>query len=177
MSSTCWRAHWDSKNHWYTYYYSKYVFSCFWWSAIFMWPVDTMYEPDIIVGSVSTLWEFTWCYSDHFQPCTIHINIFQCLLAYIWLIAMHSHTIVYPFDVFLTLSDFLQPFVDFIYLPSYQYSDVLIIYNFGQLCYYYRFGLQSLQTISYIWSLQHHFNPSNVTITYILPTTPITYRE
>jgi hypothetical protein len=75
------------------------------------------------------------------------------------------------------VSDPFWPFVDFIYLRSYRHSDVLIIYSYGWLHYYYRFGLRSLQTISHIRSLRHHFDLSKVIFTYILPTTPITYRE
>jgi hypothetical protein len=53
------------------------------------------------------------CHSDHFRPHTIHIDLFRCLLPYIWLIATLMdylclpHTIVYLFDVFTTFSDLL----------------------------------------------------------------------
>jgi hypothetical protein len=174
---------WDDKERWYARYRSKRVFGHFQLFTISVRPSDTMYDLDTIVGCVLTPWEFTRRHSDHFQPCTIHINPFPCLLPYIWLIATSMdylclpHTIVYLFDVFPTLSDLLRPFVDFIYLRSYQHSDVLIIYSYGWLRYYYRFGLWSLRTISHIQFLRRHFNLSEVIFTYILPTAPITYRE
>jgi hypothetical protein len=79
------------------------------------------------------------------------------LLTYIWLITTSMdylcipHTIVYLFDVF-------QTFSDFVYLWRYQYSNVSIIYSFGWLYYYYRFGL---------WSLRRHFDLSEVIFTYV----------
>jgi hypothetical protein len=60
------------------------------------------------------------------------------------------------------VSDLLRPSVDFIYLRSYRHSDVLIIYSYGWLRYYYRFGLRSLRTISHIRSLRRHFDLSEV---------------
>jgi hypothetical protein len=69
-------------------------------------------------------------------------------------------------------SNLFQPFVDFIYLHSYQYSDVLIIYSLCWWHYYYRFGLQYLWTSSHIQSLRHHFDLSEVIFTYILPPLP-----
>ena len=60
------------------------------------------------------------------------------------------YTIVYLFDVLQTFSDFVS-----------------IIYSFGWLYYYYRFGLRPLRTISSIRSLQCHFDLSEVIFTYI----------
>src|SRR5882724_9722279 len=74
------------------------------------------------------------------------------------------------------ISDLLRPFVDFIYLRSYRYSDVLIIYSYVLFRYYYSFGLRSLRTISHIRSLRRHFDLSEVIFTYLLPTTPILHR-
>ena len=108
---------------------------------------------------------------------------FRCLLASIWLITTLTdylcilHTLVYLCDVLLTISDLLRPFVVFIYLHSYLYSDLLIIYSYGWLRHYYSLRLRSIQTISYIWSLWHHFDLSKVILTYILPTTPILTEE
>ena len=119
---------------------------------------------------------------DPYRPFSMFLCYFRCLLPYIWLIATSMdylclpHTIVYLFDVYPTFSDLLRPFVDFIYLRSYRYSDVLIIYSYGWLRYYYRFGLRSLRTISHIRSLRRHFDLSEVIFTYILPTTPILHR-
>ena len=119
---------------------------------------------------------------DPYWPFSMFLCYSRCLLVYIWLIAtsmdyLHvPHTVVYLFNVFPTLSALLRPFVDFIYLCTYRYSDVLIIYIFGWLRYYYRFGLWSLRTISHIRSLRRHFDLSEVIFTYILPTTPITHR-
>ena len=120
---------------------------------------------------------------DPYRPFSMFLCYFRCLLAYIWLITTLMdylclpHTIVYLFDVFMTLSDLLRLFVDFTYLHSYRHSDVLIIYSYGWLHYYYSFGLRSLRTINHIRSLGRHFGLSEVIFTYILPTTPITYRE
>jgi hypothetical protein len=80
------------------------------------------------------------------------------------------HTIVYLSDVFPTLSDlFLSLFISaLINVPMF-----LIVDRFHWFQCYYTFGLWSLQTISHIWTLLHHLDPSDVTITYTLPTTPI----
>ena len=49
----------------------------------------------------------------------------------------------------------------------------LIVDRFHWFRCYNTFGLRSLRTISHIRTLQRHFDPSDVTITYTLPTTPI----
>ena len=116
---------------------------------------------------------------DPFGPFSMFLCYFRCLLTYIGLISTSpdylcvSYTIVYLHDGIPTLSDLLRPFADFIYIHSYRYSDVLIIYSFCGSHYCYRFGLWSLRTISHIRSLRCYFDLSEVIFTYILPTTPI----
>jgi len=90
-----------------------------------------------------------------------HLYLTDC---YINGLSMHSPYYSIPIQC---VPDFLQLCFNFIYLCRYQYSSVSIIYSFGQLYYYYRFGLQSLWTISSIWSLWHHFDLSEVIFTYI----------
>jgi len=142
------------------------LFHHFQWFTIFVWPLAALYDLENIVECVLSHWKFRWCHSDHFWPFPMFYNFlwnFQCLLTYIWLITTSMdylcipHTILYLFDVF-------QTFSDFIYLCRYWYSNVLIIYSFGWLYYYYRFRLQSLWTI---WSLWCHFDLSEVIFTYI----------
>jgi hypothetical protein len=141
---------------WWAHYHSICIFCCFQWFPIFVRPSAALYDLDNIVGCVLSHWQFTQCHSDHFRCFTIFLWNVWCLLAYIWLITTSMdylcipHTIVYLFDVFQTFSDFVS-----------------IIYSFGWLYYYYRFGLRSLWTISSIWSLRHHFNLSKVILTYI----------
>jgi hypothetical protein len=151
---------------WWARYCSICIFHHFQWFPIFAWPSAALYDSDNVVGCVSNHWQFTRCHSGHFWPFPMFLWNFQCLLAYIWLIdtSMYylciPHTIVYLFDVFQIVSDF-------IYLWTYWYSDVSIIYSCGWLYYYYRFGLWSLRTISSIWFLRRHFDLSKVIFTYI----------
>src|ERR1700733_6985831 len=118
-----------------------------------------MCDLDTIVGCVSNHWEFTRRHSDHFRPRTIHIDLFRCFmlfsmfaclyLTYRYLDGLSMPSPYYSIPI-QCVSDLLRPFVDFIYLCSYRYSDVLIIYSYGRLRYYYSFGLRCLWTISHI---------------------------
>jgi hypothetical protein len=83
------------------------------------------------------------------------------------------NTIVYLSDVFPTLSNLFQSLFIFALINVPMFWLFLIVDRFHWLQHYYTFGLQSLWTISHIQTLQHHFNPSDITTTYTSPTTPI----
>jgi hypothetical protein len=83
------------------------------------------------------------------------------------------HTIVHLSDVFPTFSDLFLSLFIFALIDVPMFWLFLIVDRFHRFRCYYTFGLQSLRTISHIRTLQRHFNPSNVTITYTLPTTPL----
>jgi len=118
------------------------------------------------VGCVSNPWEFTRCHSDQFRPCTIHIDLFRCFYAIFDvsllipdLLLLDDYLCVpHTMYTYRCISDLLRPFVDFIYLRSYRYSDVLIIYSYGRLRYYYRFGLRSYGLLD-ISDPSTHFRP------------------
>jgi hypothetical protein len=112
-----------------------------------------------------------------------HINIFRCFYAIFDLCllisdwSLHQWTI-YAFPIpWYTYPMCFQPCPTFLslylslHLLMFQCFVFLIVdrFHWFQCC--YTFGLWSLQTISHIWTLWHHFNPSNVTTTYTLPTT------
>jgi hypothetical protein len=84
-----------------------------------------------------------------------------------------SHTIVYLSDVFPTVSDLSQSLFIFTLIDVPMFWLFLIVDRFHWFRCYNTFGLWSLWTISHIWTLWHHFDPSDVTITYTSPTTPI----
>jgi len=116
--------------------------------------------------------EFMWCHSDHFWPFPMFYGVFMefsmfaCLyLTYCYINGLSMHSPYYSILI-QCVPDLLQLCFNFIYLCRYQYSNASIIYSFGWLYYYHRFWLQSLWTISSIWSLQHHFNLSEVIFTY-----------
>jgi len=149
-----------------------------------------MYDLETIVGCVSNPLQVTWCHSDHFgphfnpfRPFSMFLYYFRCFLAYIWLIATLkdylciSHTVVYLSDVFPTLSDLLQSLFIFALINVPMFWLFLMVDRFHWLWCYYMFRLQSLWTISHIQTLWRHFDPSNVTTTYTLPTTPILNRN
>jgi hypothetical protein len=119
-----------------------------------------------------------------------YFDIFRCfyaiylsLLAYIGLVSTSMdylcipHTIVYLSDVFPTFSDLLLSLFIFALIDVPMFWLFLIVDRFHWFWCYYTFGLRSLWTISQIRTIQHHFDPSDVTITYTLPTTPIKKRE
>jgi len=148
-----------------------------------------MYDLETIVECVSNPLQVTRCHYDHFgphfnpfQPFSMFLCYFQCFLAYIWLIATLmdylciSHTIVYLSDVFPTLSDLSQSLFIFALIDVPMFWLFLMVDRFHWLWCYYTFGLRYLQTISHIQTLRHHFNPSDVTTTYTLPTTPILHK-
>ena len=83
------------------------------------------------------------------------------------------HTIAYLYNVFLTLSDLFWSLFIFALTNVPIFLLFLIVDRFHWLQCYYMLRLWSLQTISHIQTLWCHFDPSNVTITYTLPTTPI----
>ena len=124
-------------------------------------------------------------YTMSFRPFpthTTHFDLFMlfsmiaCLYrtdCYIDRLAMYSPYYSIPMRC---ISDPFRLFVDFIYLHSYRYSDVLVIYSFCWSHYCYKFGLWFLQTISHIRCLWHYFDLSEFIFTYILPTTPILHR-
>jgi hypothetical protein len=107
------------------------VFCHFWWLTTPTWSPEAWYDLDITLGCVWSLWEFTWYYFNHFWPFAMFFYLILNICGYLWLIAPSMnylcipHNIVYLFDVFLTFSDLLLSF------HCYQYSDLLIIYNFG----------------------------------------------
>ena len=120
--------------------------------------------------------------SDLIRPILTHFDLFMlfsmiaCLYRtdrYIDRLAMRSPCYSIPIRC---ISDPFRLFADFIYLHSYRYSDVLVIYSFCGSHYCYRFGLWSLRTISHIRSLRRYFDLSEVIFTCILPTTPILHR-
>jgi len=112
-------------------------------------------------------------HSDHFRPFPMIYNdfmefpMFACLyLTYRYIDGLSMHSPYYSIPI-RCATDLLRLCFYFIYLWRYQYSDVSIIYSFGWLYYYYRFGLQSLWTISSIQSFRHHFDLSEVIYIYI----------
>jgi hypothetical protein len=151
--------------------------------VILVQPSDTMYDLETIVGCILSPLALMWCHSNHFQPHTTHFNLFMlfsmiaCLYwtdRYINRLAMYFPYYSIPMQ---SISNPFRPFIDFIYLHSYWYSNVSIIYSFCWSHYCYRFGLWSLWTISHIWSLRCYFDLSKVIFTYILPTTPILQKK
>ena len=109
----------------------------------------------------------------HFQSLLAYIRLVSTLMDYLCI----PHTIVYLSDVFLTLSDLFQSLFIFALIEVPMFWLLLIVDRFHWLQCYYMFGLRSLRTISHIWTIRCHFDPSNVTITYTSPTTPILKRE
>jgi hypothetical protein len=86
------------------------------------------------------------------------------------------HTIVYLSDVFPTFSDLFLSLFIFALINVPMFWLFLIVDRFHWFRCYYTFGFRSLQTIGHIQTLRRHFDPSDVTITYTLPTTPIQKR-
>jgi len=109
----------------------------------------------------------------------ILFSMFPCLyLTYCYIEGLSMHSPYYSIPI-RCASDLVWPFTVFIYLRTYQYSDVLVILmvdRFHWLWCYYMFRLQSLQTISHIQTPWRHFDPSDVSTTYTLPTTPMKQR-
>ena len=118
-----------------------------------------------------------------FRHFSTFLCYFQSLLAYIGLVSTLMdylcipHAIVYLSDVFLTFSDLSQSLFFFTLINVPMFWLFLIVDRFHWFQCYYTFGLWSLQIISYIRTLRRHFDPSDVIITYTLPTTPILKRE
>jgi len=112
-------------------------------------------------------------YAMSFRPFPMIYDVFmefpmfaRLYLTYHYIDGLSMHSPYYSIPI-RCVTDLLRLCFDFIYLWRYQYSDVLIIYSFGWLYYYYRFGLRSLWAISSIWSFWHHFDLSKVIFTYI----------
>jgi len=101
--------------------------------------------------------------SDDFMEFPMFAHLY---LTYRYIDGLSMHSPYYSIPI-QRVTDLLRLCFDFIYLWRYWYSDVLIIYSFGWLYYYYRFGLWSLRTISSIRSLRRHFDLSDVIFTYI----------
>jgi len=130
----------------------------------------------------STLWLGHYCrmcfeplaiYAMSFWPFPMFYNVFMevsmfahLYLTYHYINGPSMHSPHYSISI-KCVPDLLRLCFNFIYLCRYQYSNVWIIYSFGWLYYYYRFGLRSLWTISSIWSLRRHFDLSEVIFTYI----------
>ena len=95
-----------------------------------------------------------------------YIGLISTLIVYLCI----PHTIVYLSDVFPT---FFSLYFIFTLINVPMFWLFLIVDRFRWLWCYYMFGLQSLWTISHIQTLWHHFDFSDVTITYTSPTTPI----
>ena len=170
---------------WWARYHSKRIFGRFRWYAILVRPSDTMYDLETIVGCVPSPLALMRCHSDHFrliQPILAFFDVFMLFSMFAYLyrtdyyIARLSMRFPYYSIPMRCISDPFRLFADFIYLHSYRYSDVLVIYSFCGSHYCYRFGLWSLRTISHIRSLRRYFDLSEVIFTYILPTTPILHR-
>ena len=113
------------------------------------------------------------CHSDHFRPFPMISEVFmefpmfaRLYLTYCYINGLSMHSPYYSILIWC-VPDILRLCFDFIYLWRYQYSDVSIIYSFGWLYYYYRFGLWSLWTISSIRSFWRHFDLFEVIFTYI----------
>ena len=129
-----------------------------------------------------SFWSFPTSYN-LFQHFSTFLCYFRSLLAYIGLVSTSMdylcipHTIVYLSDVFPTLSDLFQSLFIFALIDVPMFGLFLIVARFHWFRCYYTFRLRSLQTISHIRTLRRHFYPSDVTITYTLPTTPIKKRE
>src|ERR1700683_970869 len=94
-----------------------------------------MYDLETIVECVPRPLALTRCHSNHFRPHTTHFDLFMlfsmiaCLYwtdHYINRLAMYSPSYSIPMQC---ISDPFRLFVDFIYLHSYRYSDVLCIYS------------------------------------------------
>jgi hypothetical protein len=117
--------------------------------------------------------------SDLAQPISTFFNVSSLIsdLSLHWYYLCIPHTIVYLSDVFPTLSNLFQSLFIFALIDVLMFWLFLIVDRFHWLWCYYTFGLWSLWTISHIWTLWHHFDPSDVTITYTSPTTPIQTRE
>src|ERR1700680_3331829 len=98
-----------------------------------------MYDLETIVGCVPSPLALTRCHSDHFrliQPILTHFDLFILFLMIAYLyrtdcyidgLAMYSPYYSIPMRC---ISDPFRLFADFIYLHSYRYSDVLVIYSF-----------------------------------------------
>ena len=136
--------------HWWAHYRSICIFCHFQWFPIFMRPSAALYDSDPIVGCVSSHWQFMQCHSDHFRPFSMISDVFTefpmfaCLyLTYRYINGLSMHSPYYSIPI-RCIPDLLRLCFDFIYLWRYWYSDVSIIYSFGWLYYYYRFGLWSL---------------------------------
>ena len=149
------------------------VFRRFRWFSIFARPSAALYNSDNVVGCVSNHWQFTRCHSDHFRPFSMISDVFmefpmfaRLYLTYRYIDGLSMHSPYYCIPI-RCVTDLLRLCFDFIYLWRYWYSDVSIIYSFGWLYYYYRFGLWSLRTISSIRSFWRHFDLSEVIFTYI----------
>jgi hypothetical protein len=109
------------------------------------------------------------CFYAIFNLCLLILD----LSLHLWDYLCIPHTIVYLSNVLPTLSDLCLSLFIFALIDILMFWLFLIVDRFHWLRYYYMFGLQSLWTISHIQTLQRHFNPSDVTITYTSPTTPI----
>jgi len=107
--------------------------------------------------------------SDHFRWFPMIFTEFpmfvRLYLTYRYIDGLSMHSLYYRILI-RRVTDLLRLCFDFIYLWRYWYSDVSIIYSFGWLYYYYRFGLRSLRTIISIRSFWRHFDLSEVIFTY-----------
>jgi len=113
---------------------------------------------------VMSFWPFLTI-SDVFW-CFYGFSMFAHLyLTYCYINRPSMHSPYYSIPIWC-VTDLFRLCFNLIYLCRYQYFNVSIIYIFGWLYYYYRFVLQSLCTISSIWSLQRHFNLSGFIFTY-----------
>ena len=99
------------------------------------------------------------CYFGFFLA---HTRLISTLMDYLCI----PHTIIYLSDVFTTFSDLFLSLFIFALIDVPMFWLFLIVDRFHWLWHYYMFRLQSIWTISHIWTLQCHFDPSNVTITY-----------
>jgi hypothetical protein len=61
---------------WWVCYHYMCIFCHFQWLKIFTQSLEAIYDPDIILGCISSLWEFTWCHFDHFWPFATICNVF-----------------------------------------------------------------------------------------------------
>ena len=106
--------------------------------------------------------------------------MFACLyLTYLYIDGLSMHSTYYSIVIWC-VSDLVRLFLSlfiFALIDVPMFWLFLIVDRFHWLQCYYTFWLRSLWTISHIRTLWHHFNPSNVTITYISPTTPILNKE
>jgi hypothetical protein len=144
-----------------------------------LWPrhYTRMYSKPLDIH-VMSFWSFLTLHNPYWHF-LMFLCYFWCLLAYIGLIYTSMdylyipQTIEYLCNVFPTLSNLFQSLFIFTLIDVPMFWLFLIVDRFHWLWCYYTFRLQSLWTISHIWTLRHHFYPSNVTITHTSPTTPI----